>query len=355
MIHRQNYTDVRAYLRYIENVRQNEPNTVKRARTHLRHLLEWADEIPFPKSRSIIDPTFPAYLSTIAARSDGKEKLLAPASITKCLANARQFYTYARAEWPHRYKAIPLSWIGLLQPARHARMESRLPARELYTLDDVLQIAGVATETLRLRRGQVAVCMLYLSGMRADALASMPIHCIDLDQREIRQLPEDGVRTKNRKAAVTYLLDIPELLAVCQSWDQMVRSALPADALWYSNLTTDGMALLPATHAVLGRTCTVEHDVRLICQAAAVPYRSPHKLRHGHVVYALKRAHNMAELKAISQNVMHASVTITDQIYGRLVNDDVRAIITGLGQSPAEPTLEQKLDRLLAILDKATQ
>lgn len=40
----------------------------------------------------------------------------------------------------------------------------------------------------------------------------------------------------------------------------------------------------------------------------------------------------MGELKAISQNVMHASVTITDQVYGRLVDDDVRAAISGLGK-----------------------
>jgi hypothetical protein len=38
----------------------------------------------------------------------------------------------------------------------------------------------------------------------------------------------------------------------------------------------------------------------------------------------------MAQLKAISQNIMHESVVTTDQIYGRLIDDDVQAIISGL-------------------------
>lgn len=76
----------------------------------------------------------------------------------------------------------------------------------LYNLEDVLKIARVSTETLRQERGKIAVCMLFLSGMRAEALASLPISCVDLSAGEIAQLPEAGVRTKNRKAAITFLV-----------------------------------------------------------------------------------------------------------------------------------------------------
>jgi hypothetical protein len=58
----------------------------------------------------------------------------------------------------------------------------------------------------------------------------------------------------------------------------------------------------------------------------------------------------MAELKAISQNVMHASVTITDQVYGRLLDSDVQTIISNLGQSHASSSMEDKLDKLLSLL-----
>lgn len=333
MIRRQNWLDVRAYLHHIERVKQNDIETVKRARSHLRHLLEWADETPFAKARGI-DPTFPTYLLT--ARADGRDKKLAPASIIKCLANARQFFAYARDEWPLRYKPISESWISMLLPPRHIRSDSRLPVRQYYELADVLKIAAVSTATLLEERGKVAVCMGFLSGMRADALASLPIYCVHLEARQIDQLPEAGVRTKNRKAAITYLLEIPELLEVCKQWDRRVQS-LPKEALWYSTLTSDGMKLTPTTKAYAGRNNVIERDVRLICERAGVPYQSPHKLRHGHVVHALKQARNMAELKAISQNIMHASVVITDQVYGKLINNNVRDAISKLG-TQAQPS-----------------
>lgn len=328
MINRQNYLDVRAYLIHIERVRQNDPSTVKRTRGHLRHLLEWADQHPFPKARSI-DPTFPTYL--LSARCDGQAKTLAPVSITKGLANARQFFTFARAEWPHRYKPISDSWIELLQPPRHVRLDSRLPVREFWSLDDVCKIASVSTATLREERGKVAVCMLFLSGMRADALASIPIACVDLTHGTIYQLPERGVRTKNRKAAITYLLHIPELIEVVHHWQSLLSSFnLPPSSLWYATLSNDGMTLTATTQAFTGRNNVILRDIQLICEKAGVAYLSSHKLRHGHTVYALKRAQNVAQLKAISQNIMHKSVVTTDQTYGRLINDDVQEIISSL-------------------------
>ena len=83
-------------------------------------------------------------------------------------------------------------------------------------------------------------------------------------------------------------------------------------------------------HAFTGRHNIIAKDIQLICKKANVDYLSPHKLRHGHAVYALKRASNMAQLKAISQNIMHESVVTTDQIYGRLIDDDVQQIISKL-------------------------
>ena len=63
-----------------------------------------------------------------------------------------------------------------------------------------------------------------------------------------------------------------------------------------------------------------------------LPYHSPHKFRHGHAVYALKLARDIAELKAVSQNLMHANISTTDGIYGILSEADVREKIALLGQ-----------------------
>jgi site-specific recombinase XerD len=348
MIHRQNYLDVHAYLRHMER-KQLDPATVKRARGHLRHLLEWADETPLTKSRSI-DPVFPAYLATARIanspfQTKPLEQGLAPASIIKCLANTRAFFDFAHSEWTLRYKSITSSWIDLLQPPRHLRAESRLIIRQYWTLDQVRQVAAVSAETLREARGQVAVCMLFLSGMRAEALASLPIHCVDIPNNTLRQLPEAGVKTKNRKAAITYLLPIPDLLAVILRWDQRVRAHMSPASLWYANLSSDGMRLMETTYARNQRSATIEDDVKIICARANLPYLSPHKLRHGHTVYGLKHARTPAELKAVSQNIMHASMITTDGIYANLVSSDVQDVIASLVNKQTVPLIEGQLTK----------
>jgi hypothetical protein len=65
--------------------------------------------------------------------------------------------------------------------------------------------------------------MLFLSGARASAFTTLPISAVDLPGRTLHQWPELGVATKNGKRATTYLLPIPELLAVAQTWDDKVR------------------------------------------------------------------------------------------------------------------------------------
>ncbi len=323
MINRRNYHDVRAYLHYRAHTRQNSPSTVARVWSYLRHLLEWADAVPLPQAR-LIDPVYPHYLTTAHT--------FAPSTLKKTLGAARNFFAWARASWPVRYRPISQSWIDTLQPPREYRhpMDAE---RQIYTIDDMRAIVSIQPASLRQQRAQAAACMLFLSGMRAGALSSLPIAAVDLARRAIRQDPALGVRTKNRKAAVTYLLrvpDLPEMWRIVSAWDARVRASLPPAALWYAGIARDNSRVLPMLTPSDYRHNTVQDDIRLVCDLASIPYRSPHKFRHGHVVYALQRVEDMAQFKAVSQNVMHSSVTITDQIYGRLLGDDVRDIITNL-------------------------
>ena len=345
MINRQNWLDARAYTHYLQNVCQRDPETVARTRAHLRHLLEWADDEPLGKAKTLT-PIFPTYL--LKARADGRTTQLSVESITKALSNARGFFTYARMEWPARYREITDQWLNLLQPPVLARYRSQLVEHKYWDITDVLKIAAVSTETLREERGKVAIAMLFLTGMRADALASIPISCVDLANGRITQDPRQGVRTKGSKAAITYLLQIPELHKIITDWDRRVRSFSPS-ALWYATIDREGRQVTETAQAFEGRHTLIRNDVKIICERAGVPYLSPHKLRHGHVVYGLQRAKNMRELKAISQNVMHSSVTITDQIYGGLLGDDVKDTIASLGQRKSDD-LEAKLNELVELL-----
>ena len=84
-------------------------------------------------------------------------------------------------------------------------------------------------------------------------------------------------------------------------------------------------------------------DLIQLCEIAGVKYKSAHKFRHGHTVWAMKRAKDLAQLKAISQNLMHANVGITDGIYGNFESDDVHQTIAGLANIKVEDPVEQDL------------
>jgi site-specific recombinase XerC len=73
-----------------------------------------------------------------------------------------------------------------------------------------------------------------------------------------------------------------------------------------------------------------------------LPYHAPHKFRHGHAVYALKMAQDVSALKAVSQNLMHSNLNITDGVYGILSEIDLKTQISSLVK--AVPMMANKDD-----------
>jgi hypothetical protein len=69
-------------------------------------------------------------------------------------------------------------------------------------------------------------------------------------------------------------------------------------------------------------------------------------------VYGLLHARDMADYKAVSSNLMHADITITDEIYAPLLAQEVKGRIAGLGKNPA-PGTNTQLSQLLEGLPKS--
>jgi hypothetical protein len=97
------------------------------------------------------------------------------------------------------------------------------------------------------------------------------------------------------------------------------------------------------------RNDNFRRDLLQLCTAADVRYRSAHKFRNGNAVYGLKRSKNMETFKAVSQNLMHANMGITDGIYGNLVEDDVHKVITSL--SGMEINTKSDQDALARVIE----
>lgn len=346
MVNRDNYLTVRRYLKFLEQVKQNEPNTLKRRRIQFRHLLEWADETPF-KDAPNIRPTFPRYLST--ARNDKHTEPLAASTVTRTLRAVREFFIWLKLSSPSTYRKFTDTWFATLRAPKSRQAD--VVEHEAFNLDEVRKAIEFNPETLTDMRDQAAIAFLFASGMRAGAFVTLSLACIDLASGSVKQWPKLGVHTKNGKAATTRLLEIPDLMTVIRRWDDYVRANLPNNALWFASLSSDGMSLTGATVAGVERRAMVAKAIRRLCQRAGLAYHSPHKLRHGHAVYALKQARTIEQLKAISQNLMHSSLTITDGVYGVLSGQDMADAIAGLGRGESgQVDVVKQLEAILAQL-----
>jgi integrase len=262
---------------------------------------------------------------------------LALSTVKKVVNTAKRFFTWAKATHAREFRDLPKVWIDAL---RAPRTVEPAPDHEFVTLEDVLTLTRLEIDEgdLALRRDQAAAALLFLSGMRAGALASLPLKGVDLSNMAIKQWPSLGVKTKNGKRATTYLLPIPELFAAVEKWDSCVRAILPLDAMWYTpTISQFGQQMLSSDPPGANRSVALAKRMRRLFAAAGLPYKSPHKFRHGHAVYALQRARTMADYKAASMNLMHGDIRVTDSIYAPLGSGDVQRRIAGLtGPSHAD-------------------
>ena len=355
MINRSNYLFVCAFLTYYADVLQHDPLTVQNYRGWLKHVLRWADATPF-KRASAIRPTFPRYLLTVC-RSNHQP--LSPAGIRQICRGARGFFAWLRQTDPGLGRDFSADWLATLQPP--AMAEPPQVERQVVTLEMVRVLLSIpaAPDDLKTQRDRAAAAFLFLSGARASAFVTLTLDCVDIPARTVRQDPTLGVHTKNKKAAITRLLEIPDLLAAVAEWDTLVRSQGPGTGCWYTPLHSFlGSTSLAGAPPGRFRKGQLAASLSQLFRKAGLPPLSPHKFRHGHAVYGLKLAQDMGDLKAISMNLMHASLAVTDKTYAVLSDRDFHERIARLGrptsgEAPSSETHTIK-EALLQVLARYT-
>jgi integrase len=339
MIERKNWKAINEYLQYRLDVDQISSSSQRLEESRLRQLLEWADDEPFTRVQNI-RPTFPEYLYKKRVNAHGER--LSPVYINHVIGTVHSFF-----EWLSNHKRgygnVTTAWLDTLQSPR---MPSEPSNHDAVTLEEVRAIAQAPVESIRDRRIRASAVFWFLSGVRVGAFVTLPVSAIDLEALTIKQWPKLGVKTKFSKHATTFLLDIPDLLEVVKTWDSEVRST--GSKLWFASVSPDTGRIDPSITTVgKHRNIRARKDLESWLQRVDLPYYSPHKFRHGHAVYALKNAKDIPALKAVSQNLMHANLSVTDGVYGVLSDLDVKEQIASLGKMMAHGKSEKELIVLL--------
>ncbi|MBA4420216.1 MAG: hypothetical protein C0391_03630 [Anaerolinea sp.] len=268
------------------------------------------------------------------ARNDGKNKPLSPITNTRNCLEVQEFYRWAKLYLGPEYKKASDKWIDTLRISRARRNLIGLEDRKYYSLEEVLLLCDFEPVTLIDKRDRAALALMYITGMRITAFMTLPISCVDIAGMTVFQLPQEGMRTKNNKSAETTLLPIETLVVIVKDWDQLVRKELRPSDLWYPNLSTDGLrwsSNLGLSQSE-SRRKSFRRGLKKLCELVNIEYRSSHKLRRGHGVYAVKHAKNYEEFQAYCQNMGHEDPGTTFKYYSKLSQNNVRNIILGTKQ-----------------------
>jgi len=221
--------------------------------------------------------------------------------LKKVLATSRYFFSWLTDNEPG-YKAIKHSWIHSLKIKRLSDVPK---TREAVTLEEIQAIAISPVSSISERRARAAVVFLFLSGMRIGAFVSLPLLAVDIPSRKVILYPSLGVRTKNSKNGITYLLDIPELLRVVKDWDDEVGAVLPPTGFWFALLSPEtGQIDISGTSVGENRSTLARRSIKEFFESVNLTYHSPHKFRHGHIQYGAAHSKTVADFKAVSMNVM---------------------------------------------------
>jgi len=343
MINRTNWKLVREYLKYRSEVDHISKSSQRLEESRLNHLLDWANETTFDKVLKI-RPTFPEYV--LSARMDGSKEILSPIYVQKVIRSAYRFLNWLRIH-KKGYSILTQAFLDTLQPPRMTIEEKE---HEAVTLQEIRDIAKAPTVTIGERRIKASAVFWFLSGIRIGAFVSLPLSAVDLASLTIKQWPRLGVKTKFKKHASTYLIDIPDLLEVVRAWDKEVREVCD-NGFWFAQLSPDTGKIIPKPiQPGEYRASIAARDLKEWLNKIGLPYHSPHKFRHGNAVYSLKMAKDIQALKAVSQNLMHSNISITDGVYGILSDNDVKGQITALGKN--ENVIEN--NNLLSLLKELT-
>ena len=300
-------------------------------KTWLSHVLVWAHSASFSLV-SHLRPSYPRFLESLG---------LSSVYTVHVLRSARRFFFWLSK---HRrgFGGISAAWLDTLKISFSVVDET---PHQFVSLDEIRAISAAPAETIGERRIRASAVFWWLSGIRVGAFVTLPVQAVDLDNLSVKQFPKLGVKTKFKKHAKTFLLDIPDLLAVVREWDSEVRAA--GSFFWFASFSPETGVIDPIVHQVgFHRHIRARKDLKGWLQKVGLPYHSPHKFRHGHAVFGIKNAKTISALKAISQNLMHSSLKVTDSVYGVLSDLDVQTEISSLGKLQDDDLLQKLRDLL---------
>lgn len=283
-------------------------------------------------------------------------------SIYNQIRYVKTFFTWLAGQPGYKSK-VKLDAVSYLTLERNKVRQATAPRPvKSPSLEHILTLVkSIRPETVIDHRDRALIAFLLVSGMRDQAVATLPLGCFDRPNLSVSQDPKSGVATKFSKSIQTKLFEFdPALIGHVVAWAEYLERDLrycPADPLFPRTRVeqADGGLTFEATgvEPVFWKgTNSIRKILRDRSESAGLEYYHPHTFRHAAVRLALKRCTTGEQIKAVSQNLGHEHIATTMMTYGAVDNERVQELIGQMDFSddPTGEAPDQKLDDVIRIL-----
>ena len=283
---------INAYENYLTKVKQSSANTVF---SYLRDIRQFSGWLLEEESREVVDAEsahITRYLSHL------EEEGRSTATVSRCLASLKNFYSYVVASGFLENSPVPAD-------LKIQRGEKKLP--QILTGDEVELLLNqpVNTDPKGLR-DKAMLEVMYATGVRVSELIELNVDDVNLEGSYIRCAAAKKTRhvplyPAALKALKIYLHEVREVML-----------ADPAETALFVNVGGSRMSRQGFWKILKHYQSTAKIDKEI----------TPHTLRHSFAVHLLERG---ADLGSLQELMGHSDISST-QVYTHLLNQKLRDV-----------------------------
>jgi len=349
----------RKYFRWLTGAKGHSQTTIESIEKALWNFEEFSNEDDYSNFNENVAVEYKKWLS--------KKKLVQGGTISLStqydrLRHINNFLTWLSGQAGYKSK-IHIDDVGYLRLDKNKSRIATAPKVEDYpTLEYVKKLCdSIEVKNEIDKRDRAMIAFTLLSGMRDNAIITLPIGCFNTDTYAVEQNPLKGVRTKYSKTIHSTLFEFDEkLLSYILEWVKYLKEdkvfgikdpmfpSTKIEQVSDVNYTLESKGVEPIFWK---STNTMRVIFEKRCKDAGLEYFSPHKYRHTATRLATDSCRNAEEVKAVSQNLGHEHVNTTLLTYGRIDSYRVKDVIKGMSfKKSGEQSIKEQMEKLVSQL-----
>lgn len=351
----------RKYFEWLRNAKGLSLTTIKGVE---KAIWEWEDFTNMADFKEFNEDMAIGFKQELLQRKNSSSgKTLALSTCLHYLNALSEFFLWLAGQPGYKSRISPDKIAYLKLDRKQSKMATEPAVVEYPSFEQVKAVvSAIKIEDEVDLRDRALISFTLLSGMRVEAIMSLPLKCVDLENMEIHQDPKQGVRTKFSKRNKSTLFNFDSTLTTyIKEWAEfLIREKLfsPQDPFFPSTKVeqkseNDLVFVANKVHPQFWKSTTCIRDVfQKRFNEADIKYFPPHSFRHLAIRMAFGRCTTAEELKAVSQNFGHENVGTTMLTYGTIREDEVSGIIKRMDFSGEYKPNREEIEQAIATLEK---